>query len=393
MAFEFATATEIVFGRGRVSELGRRARALGQRALLVTGSRPERFGRALESLREAGVDWVGFTVRGEPTTALVERGVELARSERVELVIGLGGGSALDAAKAVAGLAPNPGAPLDYLEVIGVGRALERPSLPAILAPTTAGTGSEVTKNAVLTAEAQHVKVSLRGLGLLPRLALIDSELTHSVPPEVTAATGLDALTQVLEPFVSRARGPLTDALCVEGLTRGARSLRRAYADGSDAAAREDLAVTSLFGGLALANAKLGAVHGFAGPLGGRYDAPHGALCARLLPEVMRANLEALRKLGDEGSGEPAAGAREVVQRYATIARIFTCRGDARPEDGIAWVEDLVQDLEIPRLSTYGARWDDFDTLVEKAAAASSMKGNPVELPPSVLVKILERSL
>ncbi len=392
MAFDFATATEIVFGRGRIAELGRRARALGRRALLVTGADPERFPHALDSLREAGLEWVVFSVPGEPSTRLVERGVELARREQVELVIGLGGGSALDAAKAIAGLTPNPGAPLDYLEVVGLGRALERPSLPSILAPTTAGTGSEVTKNAVLTAEEQRVKVSLRGLGLLPRVALVDSELTHGVPPDVTAATGLDALTQVLEPYVSNARGPLTDALCLEGLTRGARSLRRAFENGHDADAREDLAVTSLFGGLALANAKLGAVHGFAGPLGGRYDAPHGALCARLLPEVMRANLAAARELAQAGRATDK-GMTDVVDRYAAIARIFTSRRDARPEDGIEWVEALVQDLQIPRLSAYGARWDDFDTLVERASVASSMKGNPVALSREALVKILERSL
>ena len=394
-AFEFATATEIVFGRGRIGELGRRARTLGQRALLVTGAEPERFPRALDSLRAAGLEWAVFCVPGEPSTRLAERGVELARAERVELVIGLGGGSALDAAKAIAGLTPNPGAPLDYLEVVGLGRALERPGLPSILVPTTAGTGSEVTKNAVLTAEERRVKVSLRSLGLLPRVALVDPELTHGVPPEVTAATGLDALTQVLEPYVSKARGPLTDALCLEGLTRGARSLRRAFENGNDADAREDLAVTSLFGGLALANSKLGAVHGFAGPLGGRYQAPHGALCARLLPEVMRANLEALRDTAGDSAHRDSAqvDARDVVDRYAAIARIFTCRRDARPEDGIEWVEALVQDLEIPRLSAYGASWGDFDTLVESAAAASSMKGNPVELSRPALVKILERSL
>jgi alcohol dehydrogenase class IV len=348
----------------------------------VTGTRPERWPRALESLRDADLDWTVFPVAGEPSTELAERGVELARSLKVELVLGLGGGSALDAAKAIAGLAPNPGAPLDYLEVVGLGRALERPSLPSILVPTTAGTGSEVTKNAVLTAEAQRVKVSLRGLSLLPRLALVDSELTQSVPSHVTAATGLDALTQVLEPYVSRARGPLTDALCLEGLRRGARALRRACADGNDAEAREDLALTSLFGGLALANAKLGAVHGFAGPLGGRYGAPHGALCARLLPEVMRANLETVRQLGDQ----------DLLSRYATIARIFTSRGDARPEDGIEWVEALVEDLRIPRLTAYGARREDIETLVDRATAASSMRGNPIELARDALVKILERS-
>jgi alcohol dehydrogenase class IV len=381
--FEFATATEIVFGRGRLAELGRRARSLGTSALFVTGAHAERWSRATELLSEAGVRTVPFIVAGEPSTTLVERGVELSRAEGVELVIGLGGGSALDAAKAIAGLSPNPGAPLDYLEVVGRGRALERPSLSSILLPTTAGTGSEVTKNAVLTAEQHQVKVSLRGLGLLPRLALIDPELTFSVPPAITAATGLDALTQVLEPFTSNARGPLTDALCLEGLRRGSRSLRRAVVDGQDADAREDLALTSLFGGLALANAKLGAVHGFAGPLGGRFSAPHGALCARLLPEVMRANLEALRQEGNQA----------VLDRYAVIARIFTSRGDARPEDGIEWVEALVHDLGIPRLAAYGATSADLAALASQASKASSMKGNPVELSAHALVKILERAL
>lgn len=381
--FDFATATEIVFGRGRLAELGQRARQLGTSALLVTGARSERFPHARALLEQSGVRVAGFCVGGEPSTSLAAEGVAVARAERVELVIGLGGGSALDAAKAIAALAPNPGAPLDYLEVVGRGRALERPSLPSLLLPTTAGTGSEVTKNAVLTAEQQRVKVSLRGLGLLPRLALIDPELTRSVPPDVTAATGLDALTQVLEPYVSNARGPLTDALCLEGLRRGSRSLRRAVADGDDLDAREDLAVTSLFGGLALANAKLGAVHGFAGPLGGRFLAPHGALCARLLPEVMHANLEALRERND----------RELIERYATIARIFTSDRDAVPEDGIRWVAELVQELRIPRLASYGATVADCDAIASQAAAASSMKGNPVSLSHAVLVKILERAL
>lgn len=381
--FEFATATEIVFGHGRLAELGRRSRELGESALFVTGAHPERWTHALSLLSDAGVRSVPFAVAGEPTTALVERGVELARRERVQLVIGLGGGSALDAAKAIAGLSPNPGSPRDYLEVVGRGLALQKPSLISILVPTTAGTGSEVTKNAVLTAEDQQVKVSLRGLGLLPRLALVDPELTFSVPPAVTAATGLDALTQVLEPYTSNARGPLTDALCLEGLRRGSRSLRRVVADGSDPAAREDLALTSLFGGLALANSKLGAVHGFAGPLGGRFSAPHGALCARLLPEVMRANLQAIRKRRDG----------ELLERYAVIARIFTSSAAADPEDGITWVETLVQDLQIPRLSEYGATRQDFETLATQAGRASSMKGNPVELSHADLVEILERSL
>ena len=250
-SFDFATAQQIVFGRGRLAELTNHARALGQRALLVTGSRPERAARARALLEAAAVNVVELSVPKEPTTELARRGVELARSQGAAFVVGFGGGSALDLAKAVAALVANGGDPLDYLEVVGRGRALTQPSLPCILVPTTAGTGSEVTRNAVLQAEAERVKVSLRSPHMLPRLALVDPELTLSVPPDVTAATGLDALTQVMEPYVSNARGALTDALCLEGMRRAARSLSRAYQDGADIDAREDLAVTSLFGGLA----------------------------------------------------------------------------------------------------------------------------------------------
>jgi alcohol dehydrogenase class IV len=383
MRFDFATAGEILFGRGRVAELGARAREFGTRALLVRGARPERSERARQLLAGAGVECVEFAVPREPTTALAELGVARAREASVELVIGLGGGSVLDAAKAIAGLTANGGEPLDYLEVVGRGKALSAPSLPLIAVPTTAGTGSEVTKNAVLEAEAQGVKVSLRSPFLLPRIALIDPELTLGVPPDVTAATGLDALTQVLEPYVSNARNPLTDALCLEGMRRGARSLLRAYRDGQDADAREDLCVTSLFGGLALANAKLGAVHGFAGPLGGALHAPHGALCARLLPDVMSANLRVLRARGDHAT----------LERYQTIARVLTDRSDAVPEDGVEWAVALVDTLRIPRLGELGLEPAKIPEFVRRARVASSMKGNPVELPEDELRGILERAL
>lgn len=380
MGFDFATAGEIVFGRGRVAELGARARSFGERALLVTGSNPGRFPRARESLSNAGLVITEFTVTREPTTKLAELGVERAREAQVELVIGLGGGSVIDTAKAIAALAANGGDPLDYLEVVGRGRALALPSLPFIAVPTTSGTGSEVTRNAVLEAEPQGVKVSLRSPFMLPRVALVDPELTLSVPPDVTAATGLDAFTQVLEPYVSNARNPLTDALCLEGLSRAARSLLRVNEDGSDVSAREDLSVVSLFGGLALANAKLGAVHGLAGPLGGALHAPHGALCARLLPEVMAANLRALRARGDHLT----------VDRYTTIARLVTGRSEATPESGIEWVRALVEALHIPRLNQWGLGEHAYPELVARARAASSMKGNPVELSAEELTEVLE---
>jgi alcohol dehydrogenase class IV len=381
--FEFATATEIAFGRGRIAELGKRAKAVGHRALLVTGAHPERLQAALErsACRELVV--ASLSIRAEPTTEDVRSGVAVAREAGVDLVIGIGGGSALDAAKAVAVLTTNPGEPLDYLEVVGKGMALSRPSLPCLLAPTTSGTGAEVTKNAVLAVESERVKVSLRSLFMLPRLALVDSELTHGVPPSVTAATGLDAFTQVMEPYVSNARGPLTDALALEGMRRSARSLRRAFQDGSDADARDDLALTSLLGGLCLANAKLGAVHGLAGPLGGALHAPHGALCARLLPEVMDANLKRAR----------AEQVLAIVERYTDIARLLTGENGAAPETGVDWVRELVEALEIPRLKSYGLATTELDEIVARAQASSSMKGNPVELGKDELYGIIERSI
>lgn len=380
-AFEFSTATEIVFGRGRIAELGKRARALGQRALFVTGAHPERVRAVLERSGAGELVAATISIRSEPTTEDIRRGVTVVQDAGIDLVIAIGGGSALDAAKAVGVLATNPGGLLDYLEVVGRGLPLTNESLPCLLAPTTAGTGTEVTKNAVVAVEAERVKVSLRSLFMLPRLALVDSELTHGVPPSVTAATGLDALTQVMEPYVSNARGPLTDALALEGMRCSARSLRRAYHDGSDADARDDLALTSLLGGLCLANAKLGAVHGLAGPLGGTLLAPHGALCARLLPEVMTSNLSQAR----------AERNLDVIERYTEVARVLT-GVDAAPEAGVEWVRELVETLGIPRLSSYGFVSSMLDDIVARARVSSSMKGNPVELGADVVAAIVERA-
>jgi alcohol dehydrogenase class IV len=384
MAFEFATATEIVFGRGKLSELSARLRGFGERALVVSGANPARSARVVELCASEHVETELFAVSGEPSIELVRAGVAKGRAFGASFVVGIGGGSVVDAAKAIAVLLTNPGDPLDYVEVIGAGKKLASPGLACVAIPTTSGTGSEVTKNAVLASGEHRVKVSLRSPYLLPKLALVDSELTHTVPRAVTAATGLDALTQVLEPYVSRASNPLVDSLCVEGMRRGARSLRRAFHDGSDAGAREDMALTSLFGGLALANAKLGAVHGFAAPLGGMFDAPHGVICARLLPLVMAENVRALRARAPE---HPALG------RYETVARVLTGEPGARIEDGVRWAAELVAELEIPRLSSYGMGESDVAAVVARAKVASSMKGNPVDLEEPELASILEQAL
>jgi alcohol dehydrogenase class IV len=371
MFFEFATARRVLFGPGVSRQAGALARQAGRRALVVTGRDTARAQFLLDSLRENGVDAAVFPVAGEPSIDVIPRGAALASKEDCDVVVSLGGGSALDTGKAIAAMLANPGGVLDYLEVIGGGKALLEPSAPFIAIPTTAGTGSEVTRNAVLASPEHRQKVSLRGPSMLPAVAVVDPELTWGLPPAITASTGLDALTQVIEPYVCLRANPMTDALCVEGMRRAARSLRLAFEDGRQAAAREDMAVASLFGGMALANAGLGAVHGFAGAIGGMFDAPHGAICAALLPRVMEANLRALRQR------EPR---HQALRRYEEAARLLTGKPAAGADDGVAWVRLLVSDLGIPPLGKYGLAEADLAEVIEKGSKASSMKANPIVL-------------
>lgn len=359
MQFEFATAGRIVFGAGSAAKIDSIAAGFGTRPLLVTGVR--------------GATGTSFVVPGEPTVDLVREGAALCKAIKADVLVAVGGGSVMDAAKAIAILAPNSGEPLDYLEVVGRGQPFEYPSLPVIAVPTTAGTGTEVTRNAVLGSPEHQVKASLRSPHMLPRVAIVDPDLTLDLPPAITASTGLDALTQLIEPYVSARANPMTDVFCLEGIRRVARSLRRAYTDGHDRAARADMSLAALLGGLSLANAGLGVVHGFAAPIGGMFDAPHGAVCAALLPHGMKVNL-------------PARS-----ERFVTIARLLTGRDDAKAEDGVEWVQRLCSDLSIPGLGTYGVT--DSADLVEKASAASSMKANPVVLSKEQLHEVLRAAL
>jgi len=385
MRFEFATTARIVFGLGVLEQLGAIARPFGTRALVVTGKRPDRFKRAAALLADSGVTSVGFPVAGEPEIKTVADGVALARQNRCDLVVALGGGSALDSAKAIAAMLTNPGELLDYLEVIGRGQSLKEPAAPFIAIPTTAGTGAEVTRNAVLASPQNRVKVSLRSPLMLARVALVDPQLTFDLPPPLTITTGLDALTQLIEPFVCARNNPLTDALCREGMTRAARSLRPAVNDGRDAAAREDMALASLFGGLALANAGLGAVHGFAGPIGGLFTAPHGAVCAALLPHVTAANLLALQQRMTPGA--------DTLRRYDQVAQILTGDPQAAAPAGVDWLQNLVADLRVPSLASYGLTPARIPDLVAQATLASSMKANPISLTSEELAAILQAAL
>lgn len=377
MRFEFATSGRIIFGPGVVAELGPMARKVGRRAFVVTGKDKIRHAETINSFEGAGLGCALFGIAGEPTLERVREGVELFRTAGCELLIAIGGGSAIDAGKAIAALAANPGDVLDYIEVIGKGQALSRPSLPMFAVPTTAGTGSEVTRNAVLGSPEHGVKASLRSPFMLPSVAVVDPLLTLGLPPDITASTGLDALTQLIEPYVCLRANPMTDALCLDGLRAVRRHLVHAVENGKDAGARAGMSYASLLGGLALANAGLGVVHGFAAPIGGMFDAPHGAVCAAILPLGMQANIR-------------AGGA---LERYREVARVLTDDHNATPEDGLTWVTTLVRQLAIPTLAKYGIRPEHIDELVSKAARASSMKANPVELSAAELHRIMEQSI
>jgi alcohol dehydrogenase class IV len=384
MHFEFATATRIVFGQGSIKAAAPIAASFGRRALIVVGSTPDHATMLIDQLAPQGVIAVTFSVSGEPSIETVQAGMQIARDNNADVVIGLGGGSAIDTGKAIAALLTNPGNPLDYLEVVGRGQALQQAPLPYLAIPTTAGTGSEVTRNAVLASHEHRVKVSLRSPLMLPRVAIIDPELTYSLPPSITASTGLDALAQVIEPYTCNAPNPLVDAICREGIQRAARSLKRAYQNGSDAAAREDMSIASLFGGLALANARLGAVHGFAGPLGGLFPAPHGMICARLLPFVVEANVRALQER------EPNS---PVLQRYAEVAQLLAGRSAATASEAIEWLHQLCADLDVASLSHFGFTTSEIPTVVAQAQNASSMKGNPIVLTEQELQGILRQAV
>jgi len=373
MTFEFATADRIIFGPGRIKELPDHARRCGRGALFVTGKNSDRAEAARRAVVARGVQVTPFAVEGEPTIETVKEGVGLARYHTCDFVIAFGGGSAIDAGKAIAALSTNRHPTIDYLEVIGKGVALEMNPMPMIAVPTTAGTGSEVTRNAVLTSPEHKLKVSLRHPLMLPAVALLDPELTYSVPSNVTAATGLDALSQLIEPFVSAKANPLTDGFCREGLLMVGEGLQAAVRNGQDGEARSKMMMASLCGGLTLANAGLGAVHGFAAPLGAMLNAPHGALCAALLPAVIRANLQ--------------RGSEKTKARYAEIARYLGVK------DVAEWVENLMKEFGLGGLRSLGGSEEMFAEAIQKAKLASSMKANPVELTDEDLKEILQRAM
>jgi alcohol dehydrogenase class IV len=390
--FEFTTAARILFGRGRFDEIGRLAVELGRKALIVSNA--DRSGerglisRLLDLLSAESVGAEVFWIQGEPEIADVDRGVEAARTADCDLIVGIGGGSAIDTAKAVAGLLANGGTCLDYMEVIGEGRPIRLASTPWIAVPTTAGTGAEVTRNAVIGSKDRRYKASIRSPLLLPRVALVDAELALGVPRDVTARAGMDALTQCIESYTSKGANPMTDAMALEGISCCRRSLRQACENGEDLAAREEMALAALISGITLTNAGLGAVHGLAAPLGARHPVPHGTACAVLLPHVMRANIDELRRADPE---HPA------LQRYVRLGRVLLGGlegpGDDATDVGVEIARSLVRDLGLPGLGSFGVTDDAIPGIASMALKASSMKFNPAELSQERLEEAVRAAL
>ena len=379
MRFEFTTVPRIVFGSGSASMLAAAVREYGSKILLVRGASAARATGLVARLQAEKLSISEFAIEEEPTVPIVREGAQAAKGH--DCVVGFGGGSVIDAAKAIAALEPNSGEPLDYMEIVGKARALETNPLPFIAIPTTAGTGAEVTRNAVIGSPEHGVKASLRSPHLLAKLAIIDPDFTIQLPPDITAYTGLDALTQLIEPYTSCRANAFTDTFCLDGMARAANSIRTVYHEPQNKPARESMSYVSLLSGLALSNAGLGAVHGFAAPLGGLLKAHHGALCASVLPHALRVNIRAVRQWHADS---------ELVARYKKVAQMLTGKDNSEAEDAVSWVSDLCQDLAIQPLRAYGLTKEHIPGLVEQASRASSMKANGIPLVRDELMEIAE---
>lgn len=380
MVFTFATAGRIVVGSGTSEQVPGIARGFGSRVFVVRGRHTDPAGTAPAALPDEAP---AFRWSGEPTVDGVRDAMAAAREARPDVVVAWGGGSVIDLAKSVAILLRGDGDVLDHLEVVGHGMPLPATSVPVVAVPTTAGTGAEVTANSPILSPEHGVKASLRSPAMLPAVAVVDPALTVTCPPAVTASSGLDALTQCLEPFVTPKANPLTDALAREGLVRAGRSLGAAFLNGDDLDARTDMSLTALLSGMALANSKLGAVHGLAAPLGGVLGAPHGEVCAAVLAATTEVNVRALRRR------DPSSPA---LDRYREAARLLTSNPSADVEDGVSWIAETVARLQVRPLAALGLRPDDHGAVADAALAASSMAGNPVQLTRDEVLEILDRS-
>ncbi|MEW6292383.1 MAG: iron-containing alcohol dehydrogenase [Pseudomonadota bacterium] len=389
IAFSFSRVPRIEFGSGALRKLPGIAAGYGQRLLLVTGMRsflesahaPWLF----DALRQRQCGWEIVKVGGEPSPAFVDATVAALRGQYFDAVIGIGGGSALDAAKAIAGLLKPGNSVLDHLEGVGPELPYRGPATPFIAVPTTAGTGSEATKNAVLSIEGQFKK-SFRDDQLVAEWALVDPDLLATCPPPLIAADGMDAFTQLLESFVSTRANPMTDALARSGIMAVKDSLLALYGEQS-AAPREKMAYASLLSGICLAQTGLGSVHGLAAPLGAFFPIPHGVACGTLVATATAVNIEALKSRLPDSPALP---------KYAEIGRRFAMQKGLNGDDARTYLVDTLRQweraLDLPRLSACRLASADFPRVVA-ASRGSSMKTNPVVLTDAEITRILEERL
>jgi alcohol dehydrogenase class IV len=383
MILDFSTSNRIIFYPGSIKGITDLLLEFGNKVLIISGSKSNRIAYLEKYLDPNKISFQKYYTSGEPTITSVKEGISKARDLKIDALIAIGGGSVIDTGKAISAMLTNSGELEDYLEVVGEGKSILNKAKPLIAIPTTAGTGSEVTRNAVIKVQSKKVKVSLRGRKIIPEIALIDPELTLDTPPEITASTGMDALSQVIEPYISKKENSFVDLFCEDAIRRASDYLFKAYKTGNDLSARENMCWVSLFGGIALANAGLGAVHGFAGVIGGAHDIPHGVICARLLPYVFETNFKALSKR------QPS---NPILKKFKKIARFLIQSDNGDVIDCVNWLEKLSDEMKIPHLGELGVNIKEFPEIIEKAQLSSSMKGNSIDLNTQELVRVLEKS-
>ena len=391
--FSLARLPRVEFGAGRIEDLPHLARQYGNRVLLVTGGHSFRktphWENLLFALRSEGITYLDMSVTGEPSPQLVDQVIADFHDEQIDVVIGIGGGSALDAAKAIAGLLKPGNSVMDHLEGVGPELPYRGPATPLIAVPTTAGTGSEATKNAVLSVQSENgFKKSFRDERLVAEIALVDPDLLASCPAEIIAANGMDAFTQLLESYLSTKANRFTDALAWSGMKAVRNSLLVWHEQGPHARdAQSGMAYAALMSGITLAQVGLGSVHGLASPLGAFFPIPHGVACGTLLAEATRTNIQALRERAPAG---------DALTKYAQVGRLLGRDGNLPEEAALTalleGLADLTIRLRLPRLGHFGITRQDFPRIVANSRG-SSMKTNPVVLNDGEISAILSARL
>lgn len=378
--FQFMTSSRIIFGEGALDSSLSVISQYGYSVLLVSGKRIERASHVIEYLQQQHLRYQHVAVSGEPNITMVEEAAIGGRRFQPNVVVAMGGGSVLDMGKALAAIIPNQGNVYDYVEVVGRNVPLKAKPLPFIAIPTTASTGSEVTRNAVLRSGQDQVKVSLHSPEMLADVAIVDPTLTYGTDRLTSARGAMDAFTHLMEAYVCGEPNPLTDMICEEGVRRIARSVMAAC-ERDDHQARSDLSFAAMLGGMAITNAKLGAAHGLASALGGKLDAPHSVITARLAPFVMRENIHAAQLVGRP----------DILSRYQRLSHLLTGRKNANVEDGVLWVQMMLDQLALPKLSEFGVCSTSFDQVAQDALKSNAIKGNPIPLTYERLIYILEQ--